>query len=79
MKSRRAFLKRAGLGLAAALAPGASVRSIFAAVRSKPNIVLIMADDFGYECLRCNGGQSYDTPRLDQMTAQGLRFTNCHS
>jgi len=79
MKSRREFLKKVGLGLAAALAPGASVRSIFAAGRAKPNIVLIMADDFGYECLRCNGGQSYDTPRLDEMTAKGLRFTNCHS
>jgi len=79
MKSRRAFLKRAGLGLAAVLAPGPAVRSIFAAARAKPNIVLIMADDFGYECLRCNGGQSYDTPRLDEMAAKGLRFTNCHS
>ena len=79
MKNRREFLKGAGLSLAAVLAPGAAVRSIFAAAGAKPNIVLIMADDFGYECLRCNGGQSYDTPRLDEMAAKGLRFTNCHS
>ena len=79
MKNRREFLKGVGLSLAAVLAPGAAVRSIFAAAGAKPNIVLIMADDFGYECLRCNGGQSYDTPRLDEMAAKGLRFTNCHS
>ena len=49
------------------------------AVPSKPNIVLIMADDFGYECLGVNGGRSYNTPRLDAMARQGLRFTHCHS
>ena len=45
----------------------------------RPNIILIMADDFGYECVTCNGGQSYRTPRLDAMAAGGMRFTQCHS
>ena len=45
---------------------------------SKPNIVLIMADDFGYECVTANGGQSYQTPNLDRLAAKGLRFTQCH-
>lgn len=43
-----------------------------------PNIVLIMADDFGYECLGANGGESYRTPNLDRLAAQGLRFEQCH-
>ena len=51
----------------------------FGAMPTKPNIVLIMADDFGYECLSANGGRSYKTPRLDAMAQQGLRFTHCHS
>ena len=38
-----------------------------------------MADDFGYECVTCNGGESYETPRLDAMAAGGMRFTECHS
>ena len=46
---------------------------------ARPNIVLIMADDFGYECVTCNGGQSYQTPRLDAMAAGGMRFTECRS
>ncbi len=45
----------------------------------RPNIILIMADDFGYECATSNGGRSYRTPRLDAMAAGGMRFTQCHS
>jgi arylsulfatase A len=45
----------------------------------RPNIVLIMADDFGYECLGCNGSVSYRTPVLDGLAATGVRFTHCFS
>lgn len=45
----------------------------------RPNIVLIMADDTGYECLGANGGLDYSTPRLDRMAAEGLRFSHCYS
>ncbi|MBE0545949.1 MAG: sulfatase-like hydrolase/transferase [Verrucomicrobia bacterium] len=48
----------------------------FAAER--PNIILIMADDFGYECVTANGGQSYQTPNLDRLAATGMRFEQCH-
>jgi arylsulfatase A len=46
---------------------------------SRPNIVLIMADDMGYECLSCNGSLSYQTPNLDRIAEQGIRFTHCIS
>ena len=45
----------------------------------KPNIILIMADDLGYECLGCNGGESYKTPFLDNLAASGIRYTSCFS
>jgi arylsulfatase A len=45
----------------------------------KPNIILILADDYGYEVPAFDGGQSYQTPNLDQMAQHGLRFTQCHS
>ena len=48
-------------------------------VKRRPNIVLIMADDLGYECVTSNGGESYKTPCLDAMAASGMRFTECHS
>jgi arylsulfatase A len=37
-----------------------------------------MADDFGYECVAANGGESYATPRLDALAASGMRFTQCY-
>src|ERR1044072_2408223 len=49
-----------------------------AADARKPNIVLIMADDLGYETLGANGGQSYKTPNLDALAAAGLRFERCY-
>jgi len=42
------------------------------------NVVLIMADDFGYECVGANGSDSYATPHLDQLASEGVRFTRCH-
>jgi arylsulfatase A len=44
-----------------------------------PNIILILADDMGYECLSCNGSTSYKTPVLDELAEKGIRFTQAHS
>lgn len=44
----------------------------------QPNIIIIMAEDMGYEVPTCNGGQSYQTPTLDMMAATGMRFTQVH-
>jgi len=43
------------------------------------NVVLIMADDVGFECFGCYGSHEYSTPRLDALAAAGIRFVNCHS
>ncbi len=43
----------------------------------KPNIILILADDLGYETIGANGGTSYKTPVLDKLAAGGVRFTHC--
>ncbi|HYK44236.1 MAG TPA: hypothetical protein VEV83_03650, partial [Parafilimonas sp.] len=43
------------------------------------NVILILADDVGYEVPTVDGGQSYQTPTLDKMAAEGRRFTQCHS
>lgn len=43
------------------------------------NVVMIMADDVGYECFGCYGSEEYKTSRLDALAAGGIRFTNCHS
>lgn len=48
-------------------------------VGQTPNIVLIMADDMGYECLGINGSTEYETPNLDRLAKNGLRFEHCYS
>ena len=60
-------LSLAGFGAAAAL--GADAR---------PNIVVIMADDMGYSDAGCYGGE-IETPNLDGLAANGLRFTNFYN
>ncbi|HCQ80417.1 MAG TPA: arylsulfatase, partial [Verrucomicrobiales bacterium] len=42
----------------------------------KPNIIMIMADDMGYETVGANGCDDYKTPNIDAMAKKGMRFTN---
>lgn len=44
-----------------------------------PNIILIMADDMGYECLGVNGTKEYKTPILDELAENGINVTHCIS
>lgn len=48
------------------------------AVAAKPDIVLIMADDMGYSDAGCYGGE-IDTPHLDRLAAEGVRFTQFYN
>ena len=49
------------------------------AASDRPNVVLIMADDLGMEALGCYGGTSYQTPHLDRLAAEGVRFDDAHA
>jgi arylsulfatase A len=49
------------------------------AAERKPNLVLIMADDLGYETIGADGGTSYRTPVLDRLAATGVRFDQCYA
>jgi arylsulfatase A len=60
---------------AASLLPALTCLS--SATAAGPNIILIMADDLGYETIGANGGTSYKTPTLDGLAAAGVRFTHC--
>lgn len=53
--------------------------ALSAAGAKRPNIVLIMADDLGYETLGANGGTSYKTPELDRLARTGMRFERCYA
>lgn len=45
----------------------------------QPNMIFILADDLGYGDLGCYGQQVIQTPRLDQMAAEGMRFTQFYA
>ena len=68
--------------LALALLSGLPV--VAQCAEAKPNIVYILADDLGYSDLGCYGGE-IETPNLDGLAKQGLRFSQfyntakCHS
>ena len=51
--------------------------SISAADRS-PNIVIVFTDDQGYGDVGCFGAKGYQTPHLDRMAKEGVKFTNFH-
>ena len=62
----------------AALSINPGKQALCAGSSGVPNIVLILADDLGYECIGADGGTSYKTPVLDKLAATGMRFDQCH-
>lgn len=46
---------------------------------NKPNIVMILCDDLGYGDCSCYGQQAWETPNIDRMAAEGLRFTDFYT
>ena len=75
--NRREFIKASMLGVAGLAARRGGAAG--ALPQRRPNVVMIMADDVGYECFSSYGSRQYSTPRLDKLAGGGVRFTNCHS
>ena len=67
-------LRTAGLGLLAVAAAGCAPKQ-----ETRPNIILVLADDMGAECLGCYGGTSYNTPHLDALAERAIRYENMHA
>ena len=49
------------------------------AQNSKPNLILIMADDLGYQDLSCYGSTKHKTPILDKLAKEGIRLTSFYA
>ncbi len=77
--TRRDFLKAVGLAAASLAIPGyASGPQQLAGGSSlnKPNFVLILIDDMGWMDAGCYGSKFYETPNIDRLAAEGMRFTD---
>jgi arylsulfatase A-like enzyme len=82
-KSRRDFLRTVGAGIitvgSVLLLSSLGLLSCRAGVGKKPNIILINTDDLGYAGLGCYGQKLIQTPHIDKMAEEGLRFTDFYA
>ena len=77
--NRREFFKLAALGTATAALPGRWTLPAASAPKKPTNIVLIMIDDLGWMDLHCQGNERLDTPNIDKLALQGMRFTDAYA
>lgn len=47
--------------------------------KTKPNVIIILADDLGYGDLECYGTTRVHTPNVNRLASEGIRFTNVHA
>lgn len=78
--SRREFLAGSGAALAVAAAAGSwPARAAAGGGGAPPNVVFVLADDFGFGELGAYGQRQILTPRIDRLAAEGVRFTDCYA
>lgn len=79
IRHKRDFLKTIGLAAAALTVPGygsVSRRMPARASGERPNFIIILCDDAGYADAGCFGAKGFETPNLNRMAAEGIRFTD---
>jgi len=69
------FALRAVLGLTCLSMAG----SLWANEPERPNVVLVLVDDLGWTDFACYGSDFYETPNIDQLARDGMRFTQSYS
>jgi len=76
--NRRDFLKALSFG-AASLATGGVARGAGRRAAKKLNFVFFLVDDLGWRDLGCFGSTFYETPNVDRLAAEGMRFTSAYA
>jgi len=78
---RRTFIKTAGWAMASTVLTGfqSALPSMQSKTKRPPNVLLIMIDDLGWTDLHCQGNDRLETPNIDRLATQGMRFTDAYS
>ncbi len=76
--ARREFMGQAAVGSLMALSGCATTQVARRKEQRSPNIVIIMTDDQGYADTGAFGAKDFETPNLDRMAQEGIRFTDFH-
>ena len=61
------------------LAPVTALRAADTPRPTRPNIIFVLTDDLGWTDLGCQGSTFYETPNIDRLATQGMRFTDSYS
>ena len=68
-----------GLGRFAFLTPALGARAAKSDIKSRPNFLFILADDLGWSQVGCYGSNFYETPNIDRLAREGMRFTDAYA
>jgi arylsulfatase A-like enzyme len=82
METRRDFLRKIGLvstTLAAGSFVGCAESTTSKTPPRKPNLVFILVDDLGWTDLGCYGSTFYETPNIDQLCKESMKFTDAYA
>jgi len=84
--NRRQLLRSIGIGASAlglgrftALTPALGARAAKIDITDRPNFLFILADDLGWSQIGCYGSNFYETPNIDRLAREGMRFTDAYA
>jgi arylsulfatase A-like enzyme len=75
-QTRREFLRNLGVAAGLSVLPAGIGLGQTAAAKGRPNILFIMTDDHASHAMSCYGSKINQTPNLDRIASEGMRFTN---
>ena len=53
--------------------------AVFGSAEQKPNILFILIDDLGWSDVGCYGSTFHETPHIDRLAKQGMKFSNAYA
>jgi len=77
--NRRGFLKSVGVGAAMLALPNCAGARRWSSAKKRLNFVFFLIDDLGWTDVGCYGSSFYETPNIDKLASEGMRFTDAYA